>query len=104
MFLKGSDKARKYLEGLDGIKFNEIQVPDTLKRQLEFFDREELLQLIAYQKKYLDYKESRIKDLENYIDNLVVKIIEIQPSILLNSSSSGGAGGVGIGKNPRQLI
>lgn len=35
-----SDKARKYLEGLDGVKFNEIQVPDQLKKQLEYFDRD----------------------------------------------------------------
>lgn len=82
-----TDKARKYLEGLDGVKFNEIQVPDQLKKQLEYFDRDELLQLIAYQKKYLDFKESRIKDLENYIDNLVVKIIEKEPSILMNASN-----------------
>lgn len=82
-----TDKARKYLEGLDGVKFNEIQVPDTLKKQLEYFDRDELLQLIAYQKKYLDFKETRIKDLENYIDNLVVKIIETEPLILMNASN-----------------
>jgi hypothetical protein len=82
-----NDKARKFLEGLDGVKFNEIQVPDVLKKQLEYFDRDELLQLIAYQKKYLDYKESRIKDLENYIDNLVVKIIETEPLILMNASN-----------------
>jgi len=82
-----TDKARKYLEGMDGVKFNEIQVPDTLKKQLEYFDRDELLQLIAYQKKYLDFKETRIKDLENYIDNLVVKIIETEPTILMNASN-----------------
>lgn len=35
-----TDKARKYLEGLDGVKFNEIQVPDSLKKQLEYFDRD----------------------------------------------------------------
>jgi len=84
---KSTDKARKYLEGLDGVKFNEVQVPETLKKQLEYFDRDELLQLIAYQKKYLDFKESRIKDLENYIDNLVVKIIETEPLILMNASN-----------------
>jgi len=82
-----TDKARKYLEGLDGAKFNETQVPDSLKKQLEYFDREELLQLISYQKKYLDFKETRIKDLENYIDNLVVKIIETEPLILMNASN-----------------
>lgn len=82
-----TDKARKYLEGLDGVKFNEVQVPDTLKKQLEYFDRDELLQLIAYQKKYLDFKETRIKDLENYIDNLVVKIIETEPLILMNANT-----------------
>ena len=41
-FSDSADRARKYLEGLDGVKFNEIDVPDTLKKQLEFFDREGL--------------------------------------------------------------
>ena len=35
-----NDKAKKYLEDLDGVKFNDVQVPDTLKKQLEYFDRE----------------------------------------------------------------
>ena len=34
------DKAKKYLEGLDGVKLNEITVPDSLKKQLEYFDRD----------------------------------------------------------------
>ncbi|CAF0817304.1 unnamed protein product [Brachionus calyciflorus] len=80
-----TDKAKKYLEGLEGVKLNEMTVPDSLKKQLEYFDRDELLQLIAYQKKHLDLKESRIKDLENYIDNLVVKIIETEPLILMTA-------------------
>ena len=37
---ESTDKARKYLEGLDGVKFNEVQVPETLKKQLEYFDRD----------------------------------------------------------------
>lgn len=40
LFQVSTDKARKYLEGLDGVKFNEVQVPDTLKKQLEYFDRD----------------------------------------------------------------
>ena len=52
-----------------------------------FFFLKELLQLIAYQKKYLDYKESRIKDLDNYIDNLVLKVLETQPALLMQAGS-----------------
>ena len=74
-------------KSIDDIKFDQVQVPESLVKQLEFFDRDELIQLIAFQKKYLDHKESRIRDLENYIDNLVVKIIEIEPSILMNVSN-----------------
>ena len=42
-FKDSTDKARKYLEGLDGVKFNEIQVPDQLKKQLEYFDRDVII-------------------------------------------------------------
>lgn len=37
---ESSDKAKKYLEGLDGVKLDEITVPDSLKKQLEYFDRD----------------------------------------------------------------
>ena len=38
--LESTNKTRKYLEGLDDVKFNEIQVADQLKKQLEYFDRD----------------------------------------------------------------
>jgi len=85
---KSSNKARKFLEGLEGVKISEISVPDQLRKQLELFDREELLQLISYQKKFLDEKESRIKDLDQYIDNIVVKVIEYNPALLMQVASS----------------
>jgi hypothetical protein len=37
---KTSDKAKKYLEGLDGITLNEMSVPESLKNQLQNFDRD----------------------------------------------------------------
>lgn len=37
---ESSDKAKKYLEGLDGVKLDEITVPESLKKQLEYFDRD----------------------------------------------------------------
>lgn len=40
-----SDKAKKYLEGLDGVKLDEITVPDSLKKQLEYFDRDVLIKI-----------------------------------------------------------
>lgn len=55
---------------------------------LYLYLKKELLQLIAYQKRHLDLKESRIKDLEIYIDNLVVKIMETDPVILMNETYS----------------
>ncbi len=49
LVLESTDKARKYLEGLDGVKFNEIQVPDQLKKQLEYFDRDVNINIIFVQ-------------------------------------------------------
>ena len=50
-----TDKARKYLEGMDGVKFNEIQVPDSLKKQLEYFDRDVSVLFLSEKVNYSDW-------------------------------------------------
>lgn len=44
--------------------------------------------MIIEQKKLLQQKDAHIVDLEAYIDNLVLKIIDVQPKLLLHGESS----------------
>ncbi|KAJ8347101.1 hypothetical protein SKAU_G00285020 [Synaphobranchus kaupii] len=46
----------------------------------------ELVSLVIKQQGQLSEKDSKIRELEVYIDNLLVRIIEEQPSILLSMS------------------
>ncbi|XP_013859115.1 rab11 family-interacting protein 1 [Austrofundulus limnaeus] len=49
--------------------------------------REELISLVLKQEKQLADKDKKISELELYIDNLLVRVIEVQPSILMSMSS-----------------
>jgi FIP domain len=45
---------------------------------------QDLIQTIVEQRKALLQKDSYIADLEGYIDNLILKVIDMQPKILLH--------------------
>lgn len=45
--------------------------------------QEELITLVVKQQTELSKKDSKIIELEEYIDNLLVRVIEEKPSILL---------------------
>ncbi|KAK7135478.1 hypothetical protein R3I94_014217 [Phoxinus phoxinus] len=49
--------------------------------------QEELITLVVKQQAELSKKDSRIVELENYIDNLLVRVMEEQPAILLSLNS-----------------
>ena len=49
---------------------------------------QELLHVIAYQSDLLKKRDTRLKDLENYTDTLLVKILEQCPTILQVGVSS----------------
>lgn len=49
--------------------------------------REELVSLALKQEKQLLDRDKKIKELEQYIDNLLVRVIEEQPSILMSINS-----------------
>lgn len=53
-----------------------------VRQELDYLDREELLHVIAYQSDLLKKRDTRLKDLENYTDTLLVKILEECPTIL----------------------
>ncbi|XP_024860519.1 trichohyalin-like [Kryptolebias marmoratus] len=49
--------------------------------------REELISLVLKQEKQLADRDKKISELEQYIDNLLVRVIEVQPSILMAMSA-----------------
>lgn len=49
--------------------------------------QEELISLVLKQKKQLSERDKKISELEQYIDNLLVRVIEEQPSILMSMNS-----------------
>ncbi|KAK6315852.1 hypothetical protein J4Q44_G00133760 [Coregonus suidteri] len=49
--------------------------------------QEELISLVVKQQEQLSKRDDKIKELEQYIDNLLVRIIEEQPSILMSMNS-----------------
>lgn len=49
--------------------------------------QEELITLVVKQQTELSKKDSKIVELEEYIDNLLVRVIEENPSILLGLNS-----------------
>lgn len=49
--------------------------------------REELIALLLKQESQLSERDKNISELEQYIDNLLVRVIEENPSILMSMSS-----------------
>lgn len=49
--------------------------------------QEELISLVLKQEKQLADRGKKISELERYIDNLLVRVIEMQPSILMSMNS-----------------
>lgn len=49
--------------------------------------QEELITLVVKQQAELSKKDARIVELEEYIDNLLVRVMEEQPAILLSLNS-----------------
>ncbi|XP_029941126.1 myosin-2 heavy chain-like isoform X2 [Salarias fasciatus] len=49
--------------------------------------RDELISLVVKQERQLSERDKKISDLEQYIDTLLVRVIEEQPSILMSLSS-----------------
>ncbi|UJR10554.1 hypothetical protein I4U23_014754 [Adineta vaga] len=65
-----------------------VVVNPKVRQELDYLDREELLHVIAYQTDLIKKRDTRVKDLEQYTDGLLVKIVEQCPSILQVGSVS----------------
>ncbi|CAF1007989.1 unnamed protein product [Adineta ricciae] len=66
--------------GYENVK--SVSVNPKVRQELDYLDREELLHVIAYQSDLIKKRDTRVKDLEQYTDGLLVKIVEQCPSIL----------------------
>uniref|UniRef100_A0AAZ3Q740 Uncharacterized protein n=1 Tax=Oncorhynchus tshawytscha TaxID=74940 RepID=A0AAZ3Q740_ONCTS len=74
--------------GILGVLQEKIKVKDTgVKVQYSQLTQEELISLVVKQQDQLSKRDNKIKELEQYIDNLLVRIIEEQPSILMSMNS-----------------
>uniref|UniRef100_A0A674BSS5 Calponin homology domain-containing protein DDB_G0272472-like n=1 Tax=Salmo trutta TaxID=8032 RepID=A0A674BSS5_SALTR len=74
--------------GILGVLQEKLKVKDTgVKGQYSQLTQEELISLVVKQQDQLSKRDNKIKELEQYIDNLLVRIIEEQPSILMSMNS-----------------
>jgi hypothetical protein len=60
----------------------------------EYFDysREDLMRLVGQQRQQLRERDAHIADLERYIDNLLVKVIDLQPLLLCSACDTASPG------------
>lgn len=58
-----------------------------LKGPYSQLTQDELISLVLKQKKQLSERDKKISELEQYIDNLLVRVMEEKPSILMSMSS-----------------
>uniref|UniRef100_A0A7N6AFR4 FIP-RBD domain-containing protein n=1 Tax=Anabas testudineus TaxID=64144 RepID=A0A7N6AFR4_ANATE len=58
-----------------------------LKGPYSQLTRDELISLVLKQEKQLSERDKKITELEQYIDNLLVRVMEEKPSILMSLST-----------------
>lgn len=61
-----------------------LQVDPELKGPYSQLTRAELISLVVKQDGQLLEKDKKVSELEEYIDNLLVRVMEEQPSILMS--------------------
>lgn len=64
-----------------------LQVDPELKGPYSQLTTAELISLVRKQEKQLLEKDSKISELEQYIDNLLVRVMEEQPTILMSMNT-----------------
>ncbi|XP_026996972.2 putative autophagy-related protein 11 isoform X1 [Tachysurus fulvidraco] len=63
---------------------NTKAVEEVMKGPYSQLTQAELISLVLRQQEQISQRDTRIKELEQYIDNLVVRVMEEKPSILMN--------------------
>lgn len=64
-----------------------LQVDPELKGPYSQLTTAELISLVRKQEKQLLEKDAKISELEQYIDNLLVRVMEEQPTILMSMNT-----------------
>ncbi|KAM9306978.1 uncharacterized protein KZ484_000315 isoform 2-T2 [Pholidichthys leucotaenia] len=82
----GDDKSTGTLRGVE--EKSKVSSDGGSKGPFSQLTREELISLVLKQEAKLLAKDEKITELECYIDNLLVRVMEQQPSILMSLSSS----------------
>lgn len=60
----------------------ETRVPRELIKKFENRSREDLIEMIMKQQNTLEYQKQKLNDMEDYIDNLLVRVMENKPTLL----------------------
>lgn len=76
-----------HLNDLTGSLGTSLQVDPELKGPYSQLTKAELISLVLKQENQLLEKDAKISELEQYIDNLLVRVMEEQPSILMSMNS-----------------
>uniref|UniRef100_A0A3Q3G3P8 FIP-RBD domain-containing protein n=1 Tax=Labrus bergylta TaxID=56723 RepID=A0A3Q3G3P8_9LABR len=72
----------------DKKRIEEEKVNDTaLKGPYSLLTRQELIAMMLKQENQLSERDKKISELEQYIDNLLVRVIEEAPTILMSLNS-----------------
>lgn len=74
----------RHLNYLTSSLASSLQVDPELKGPYSQLTKAELISLVLKQEKRLLEKDAKISELEQYIDNLLVRVMEEQPSILMS--------------------
>ncbi|CAL8104819.1 unnamed protein product [Orchesella dallaii] len=60
----------------------ETRLPREILKKFENKSREDLIELIMKQQTTLEYQKHKLNDMEDYIDNLLVRVMEVKPTLL----------------------
>ena len=85
-FFSGIDDLR-HLDDLIGSFGALLQVDPELKGPYSQLTKTELISLVLKQENQLLEKNAKISEMEQYIDNLLVRVMEEQPNILMSLKS-----------------
>jgi hypothetical protein len=61
---------------------HEARLPREILKKYENKSREDLIEILINQQATVEYQKQKLSDMEDYIDNLVARVIETHPTLL----------------------